>query len=128
MRQPQSMCDRLMQARINAGFRTATAAIEKLKWNGSAYRAHENGQNNFSVTHAEKYAKAYKVTAAWLLVGEGEGHKPGKSLTKKINRKYNKNECPEKIYSLAISLRDDPENVTLLQKLSECVEVYASYF
>ena len=122
------MNDRLKQARIDAGFKTATAAINKLKWNSSTYRAHENGQNNFNVAHAEKYAKAYSVTAAWLLVGEAEDHKPKKSLTKKINTKCNKNECPEKIYALALLLRDDPENVALIDKLSECVAGYAAFF
>ena len=128
MRNAQSMNDRLKQARIKAGFKTATAAIEKLKWNSRTYRAHENGQNNFNVIHAEKYAKAYGVTAAWLLVGDLEGHRTEKSFTTKTNPKCIKNDCPEKIYALALLLRKDPENMSLIKKLLECVEGYAAFF
>lgn len=128
MNNPQSMSDRLKHARMNAGYKTATAAINKLNWNGSTYRAHENGQNNFNVSHAEKYAKAYGVSAAWLLVGDLEDHKPRKQLTKQRNPKCKKNECPDKIYALAVLLRDDPDNTALVEKLVECVKGYSAFF
>jgi len=64
------MNNRLREARIAAGFATATDAIEYCGWRGSTYRAHENGQNNFNVEYATLYAKAYGVSAAWLLIGE----------------------------------------------------------
>lgn len=36
----------------------------------STYRAHENGQNDFGVEEAERYAKFYRISAAWLLTGK----------------------------------------------------------
>ena len=128
MSHPQSMSERLKQARAKAGYRTATAAISKLNWNSSTYRAHENGQNNFNVAQAEKYARAYGVSSAWLLIGDLEGKESRISSTKKANPKCRKNECPDKIYALAVLLRDDPDNIALLEKLSECVEAYSAFF
>jgi len=48
------------------------AAAKRFGWPPSTYAAHENGQNQYSVDVAEKYARAFKVTAAWLLTDEGE--------------------------------------------------------
>lgn len=64
------MHDRLKKARIAAGFRTATAAIEHFGWKGSTYRAHENGQNQFKANDALRYGQAFEVSAGWLLTGE----------------------------------------------------------
>jgi len=66
------MCDRLKRARRAAGFRSATAAIERFGWKASTYRAHENGQNNFSADHSRLYAQAFGVSASWLLLGEAD--------------------------------------------------------
>lgn len=61
---------RLKQARLDAGYPTATAAIGRFGWRSSAYRAHENGQNEFDVATAKVYAEAYGTTSGWLLLGE----------------------------------------------------------
>lgn len=122
-----SMSHRLKAAREAAGFKSATAAIEKFNWLSSTYRAHENGQNNFKVSDAEKYAKAYGTSTAWLLVGD-DANAPQTSLTKKLNPNCKKSECPEKIYALALLLRDDPDNRLLIEKLSEYVKGYSAYF
>jgi hypothetical protein len=66
------MHNRLKAARINAGFKTASAAIERFHWKDPAYRAHERGQNPFKAKDAEAYGLAYGVSPAWLLTGEGE--------------------------------------------------------
>lgn len=66
------MQNRLKAARINAGFKTATAAIERFQWKDAAYRAHERGQNPFKAKDAQAYGLAYGVSPAWLLTGEGE--------------------------------------------------------
>ena len=65
-----SMADRLRHAREAAGYKTATAAVEHFNWPSSTYRAHENGQNNYSPVIAQLYANAYDVSAAWLLLGD----------------------------------------------------------
>lgn len=126
MKHTNSMSHRLKHARTAAGYRTATAAIEKLNWNASTYRAHENGQNNFNVANAEKYAKAYSVTAAWLLVGDDAPSRAAKTFEKKLNPKCKKSECPEKIYALALLLRDDPQNISLVNTLVDCVRTYSA--
>ena len=114
---------RLKQARIQAGFTSATAAIETCGWNSSKYRAHENGQNNFKVEDAKMYAKAYGVSSAWLLVGDDKSRAASQKHAE--NTGCSKASCPETIYAIAVLLRSDPENYSLLNKLSQCVEGYS---
>jgi len=122
------MAARLRDARKAAGYKSAAAAINVLGWKASAYRAHENGQNNFSVEFAEKYAKAYGVTSVWLLFGRAEAQRMEASFIKNEKPKCDKHKCPEKIYALAVLLKDDPDNRYFLEKLSECVANYAAFF
>lgn len=63
--------DRLRQARERAKFKSATAAARKFHWTVSTYLSHENGQTDVPAKEARKYAKAFKVSAGWLLTGEG---------------------------------------------------------
>lgn len=67
-----TMGERLRQARKKAGFSSAMAAAKRFGWPTSSYAAHENGQNGFPVDSAERYGRAFKVSAGWLLSGEGE--------------------------------------------------------
>lgn len=113
------MHSRLRKARLNAGYPTATAAIKACGWRNSTYRAHENGQNNFSVEDAEVYASAYGVTAAWLLLG-AEGGAEEKII--KAPTKPHKHNCIEQIFAIATLLRDDPKNRPLVMKLIACAQ------
>lgn len=63
--------DRLRRARLAAGFETGTDAARKFHWHVSSYLAHENGQNGIRIKPAQKYARAFNVSASWLLTGEG---------------------------------------------------------
>lgn len=67
----ETMGQRLKSARIAVGIESARAAAKRFGWTLSTYAAHENGQNNFDAEVANAYAKAYRVSAAWLLTGEG---------------------------------------------------------
>lgn len=67
---------RLKAARIAAGFDSASEAIEKCQWKNSTYRAHENGQNLFSLEQAKLYARAYKVSIEWLFEGKTQKSEP----------------------------------------------------
>ena len=113
------MHSRLRKARKQAGYNTATDAIKACGWRNSTYRAHENGQNNFSVEDAENYAKAYGVTAAWLLLGAEAGAEEG---IIKPPAKPHKHNCIEQIYAIATLLRDDPKNRPLVMKLIDCAQ------
>jgi phage repressor protein C with HTH and peptisase S24 domain len=62
--------ERLREARLAAGFRSAGAAAERIGISPSTYRAHENGQNDFDDTQARAYARAFHVTPRWLILGE----------------------------------------------------------
>lgn len=64
-----SKINRLKNAREDAGYRSASAAAEALGVSGSTYRAHENGQNDFSFDDAVLYAKKFKVDPIWLFTG-----------------------------------------------------------
>jgi hypothetical protein len=63
--------DRLRRARGRAGFSSARSAALRFGWTPSAYASHENGQTPVPVKDAPKYARAFKVSPAWLLTGEG---------------------------------------------------------
>lgn len=60
--------DRLKVARQRV-YATAEAAAVALGMKGVTVRAHENGQNGFSVPDANRYAAAYGVSLEWLLTG-----------------------------------------------------------
>lgn len=60
---------RLRQSRIDAGFKSAQSAADALGVAGSTYRAHENGQNDFTLDEAAIYAKKFNVDALWLMTG-----------------------------------------------------------
>jgi transcriptional regulator with XRE-family HTH domain len=66
--------DRLRAARLNAGFKSVAKAAEALGMSESSYRAHENGQNQFTPAQAQRYAEAFDSDAAWLLYGDAEDH------------------------------------------------------
>ena len=120
------MNERLRNARLAAGFVSATDAIEYCKWKGSTYRAHENGQNNFNVEYATRYGKAYGVSASWLLLGEeSEGAAIVKRQPSKNSVKgYTLKNCPERIQAYALLLKDEPQNISYVRKLLDCFQNY----
>lgn len=67
---------RLERARIERGFDDAKAAAKFFNWSYDTYAQHENGTRGITRA-AAKYAKAFRVSEAWLLTGEGTG--PGAS-------------------------------------------------
>lgn len=62
---------RLRAAREAAGFKTATEAANRFGWTLSTYASHENGQTTPPAKRALDYARAFKVSAGWILTGEG---------------------------------------------------------
>lgn len=63
---------RLRRVRELRGFKTAKEAADRHGFNYSTYSQHERGQ--VGITRAAgDYARAYKVSEAWLLTGEGRG-------------------------------------------------------
>lgn len=61
--------DRLRQARIAAGYESATAAAQAMNVPAPTYSAHENGSRGITTNASRKYAKHFKVDPAWLLYG-----------------------------------------------------------
>jgi phage repressor protein C with HTH and peptisase S24 domain len=59
--------ERLRKARDDAGFKSAMSAAKRFGWTPSTYASHENGQTPVPRKAAEVYAKAFKVSPAWLL-------------------------------------------------------------
>ncbi len=60
---------RLEQARKAAGYESARAAAIRFDWSYDTYSQHERGERGLSRS-AKRYAKAFKVSEAWLLTGE----------------------------------------------------------
>lgn len=63
--------ERLQWAREQAGYPTPREAAIRFAWNYNTYKSHENGARGLKQEAAERYAKAFKVSAAWLITGEG---------------------------------------------------------
>ncbi|MEM6490914.1 MAG: S24 family peptidase [Pseudomonadota bacterium] len=61
----------MRDARRLAGFENATEAARAFGWTAPTYLAHENGGRGFPVARARAYARAFNVSTAWLLTGEG---------------------------------------------------------
>lgn len=61
--------DRLQEVRRKAGFPDAAAAAKAFGWTVPTYQSHENGNRGLRPAVAERYGKAYKVAAEWLLYG-----------------------------------------------------------
>ena len=62
--------DRLRKARLAKGFKSARSAAIRHGWVPSTYASHENGQTPVPVDDAKGYARAYGVTAAWILTAD----------------------------------------------------------
>lgn len=68
--------ERLRSARLNAGYTQAVDAARRFGWSEVTYRAHENGIRGLTTKNVKPYAKAFKVSAGWLLTGEEAGELP----------------------------------------------------
>lgn len=69
--------ERLETAWRNRGFQSASDAARAYGWPVSTFRSHSNGNREFDVETAIKYARGLKVSPLWLLgleryAGEGE--------------------------------------------------------
>lgn len=74
MNENEARSARLKAARIAAKFPSAAAAADKFRWPYPTYAQHENGGG--LGRSAARYAKAFKVSQAWLLTGTGPGLNP----------------------------------------------------
>ncbi|WP_313195875.1 helix-turn-helix transcriptional regulator [Shinella zoogloeoides] len=66
--------ERLKEARLEAGYKTASEAALATGANVATYIGHENGNRRLTVSTAERYASAFNVRASWLLTGEMPKH------------------------------------------------------
>jgi len=65
----RGVAERLMCARILAGFDSARGAAESWHWASATYLKHENGENAVGQTAIEMYAAAFGVRGEWLRDG-----------------------------------------------------------
>lgn len=68
----KARAQRLIDARVHAGFGSSRAASVEHKWPESTYRAHENGGRPLKRPSALRYAAAFGVSADWLFSGQGK--------------------------------------------------------
>lgn len=117
--------ERLRQARLKAGFSDTSAAATAFGWNINTYRSHENGIRGLRSATATRYAKAYKVSAAWLLTGEHapqrdrvepSAHGDGDSLT------ISRHDLREIVSFLLVARKTSPEVAAILaDTVLECL-------
>lgn len=72
----ESTAERLAYAREKAGFETAKDAAEAMGINYSTYLSHESGGRGIKRSSLDLYAKRFKVTVEWLLLGNGKAERP----------------------------------------------------
>lgn len=72
MRDLRSPNRRLRSARIRAGFLSGAAAAKAFGWPVGTYGGHENGHRGITFEVAGRYARAFSVSALWLLTGSAE--------------------------------------------------------
>lgn len=63
--------ERLIAARVHAGFETAVEAAAALGVPYGTYAGHENGASGFRADKGELYARRFKVRFEWLMRGRG---------------------------------------------------------
>lgn len=68
----QTIHQRLVEARRNAGYVTASEAADAHGWAKPTYLGHENGSRGLRIDSAKKYAAAFRVGLSWLLNGTGD--------------------------------------------------------
>lgn len=73
MGRKEEVAARLRQAREAKEYSTAKEAARAFGFNGNTYSSHENGNRGLSPDAAVRYGKAFGVSGAWLLTGEGRG-------------------------------------------------------
>ena len=61
--------ERLRDARIEFGFKTAAAFARKIGVSTPTYAGHENGSRGFNTNQATYYAEALNVDPVWLVFG-----------------------------------------------------------
>lgn len=71
---------RLQQARIARGFKTAKSAAEFFNWKIPTYNQHETGRTGYQKWLSD-YAKAFKVDESWLYSNVGRGPGGGSDLS-----------------------------------------------
>lgn len=62
---------RLIEARRAAGYERPIDAVRAHGFVSATYNQHENGTRDLPRWAAETYARAYRVSAGWLLYGDG---------------------------------------------------------
>jgi len=62
---------RLRRAREMTGYATPGAAAAWRRWNMAHYVEHEAGTRSITADDAQRYAAGYRVSARWLLMGQG---------------------------------------------------------
>lgn len=67
---------RLKIAREKAGYAMASDAARAFGWMQVTYRHHENGTRNFTKDRAIAYARAFKVSPEWLMLGRDGLERP----------------------------------------------------
>lgn len=75
----RSQHGRLRWARENAGHLSIRAAAVAHGFNENTYKSHEQGirqAEGLKTKHLEKYARAFRVSQAWLATGKGDPLRP----------------------------------------------------
>lgn len=68
--------ERLQEARAKAGYDSPTDAAKAYGWRQSTYISHENGTRGLKPAVADRYARAFRVPAEWILFGKGRRAHP----------------------------------------------------
>jgi len=68
----KKISDRLKQARINAGYKSARDFAQKHGIKERTYRSHETGEYQASIETLIEYSKILNVSPTWLILGNAD--------------------------------------------------------
>lgn len=100
--------DRLRAARAKAGFDTAKEAAEAMGVAVASYIQHENGTRGFRRDSAEKYARRFRVSPEWLMLGRGNDAAPVDSVPDASTLEQMVREIIDSEYRVEMRLADLP--------------------
>lgn len=71
MTMAETLGNRLREARLSRGFRSAAEAARQFQWNITSYQQAENGTRPPTRDKITEYARNFRVSVSWLLTGSG---------------------------------------------------------
>lgn len=115
--------DRLRQARINAGFKSAAEFADHFDLPEGTYRSHENGVRGMTRHVIKRYADLLHVSVDWLLTGEEQYISPG-NYSPPTSREIDKELLKECVHLLKAEAKHQRKKISDEALIEMAVSLY----